>query len=222
MNGMTLGDPVLAAVGISRRYGPHQVLDGIDLLVHSGEAVALLGPNGAGKSTLLRCVTGLERPDAGTVTWQGGPLSETDPVVRAGLAAAGDGGDFFPDLSVLEHAQLVAAAHAVPEPGPAAREVIAEVGLADQAGQLPPTLSQGQRRRLGLALALVRPRRLLVLDEPEQRLDTAGRAWLARRLTAEKQSGGAVLFASHDPELVAAVADRRIQLDPSSAGEPRS
>ena len=212
MKNMAEEEPVLAATGISRRYGQHQVLDHIDLSVGSGEAVALVGPNGAGKSTLLRCVTGLERPDSGSVSWQGRPLAETDPRVRAGLAAAGDGSDFFPDLSVFEHVQLVASAHAVADPVAAAHAVVAEVGLAEQAEQLPPTLSQGQRRRLGLALALGRPRRLLGLDEPEQRLDVAGRGWLAEKLRAEKESGGAVLFASHDGDLVAAVADRQIVL----------
>lgn len=78
----------------------------------------------------------------------------------------------------------------------------------------PGTLSQGQRRRLALALALVRPHRVLVLDEPEQRLDTDGRTWLAGRLTVEKADGVAILLVSHDQGLVDAVADRVIELRP--------
>jgi len=85
-----------------------------------------------------------------------------------------------------------------------------------QSGQLPGTLSSGQRRRLALATAFVRPRKLLILDEPEQRLDTEGVAWLAGRLQTERQSGLAIVFASHEPSLVQTVATRVVEL-----GAPR-
>jgi ATPase subunit of ABC transporter with duplicated ATPase domains len=75
-------------------------------------------------------------------------------------------------------------------------------------------LSSGQRRRLALATALVRPRKLLVLDEPEARLDTAGVLWLAERLVEEKKAGTSILFASHDTALVDAVADETVALTP--------
>src|SRR6266545_1005247 len=93
-----------------------------------------------------------------------------------------------------------------------ASSALTELGLDGARDQLPATLSSGQRRRLALASCFVRPRRLLVLDEPEQRLDTRGRAWLADRLRAEKAAGTAVLMASHDPDLVDAVANVRIEL----------
>ncbi len=92
--------------------------------------------------------------------------------------------------------------------------VLADVGLLAQAGQLPGTLSSGQRRRLALATAFVRPRRLLILDEPEQRLDTAGLAWLADRLNGEKREGLGILLVSHDTALVDAVADEVHALEP--------
>ena len=91
--------------------------------------------------------------------------------------------------------------------------LLAEVGLTAQWAQLPGTLSSGQKRRLALASAFVRPRRLLVLDEPEARLDQPGLAWLAERLLREKEAGLGILLASHDPDLVAAVADRVHDLD---------
>ena len=97
-------------------------------------------------------------------------------------------------------------------------EVLDEVQLVPQAGQLPTTLSSGQRRRLALATALVRPRRLLVLDEPEQRLDVEGVAWLAARLQAERKEGLAVVFASHDPYLVREVATREVHLGGGTGG----
>jgi ABC-2 type transport system ATP-binding protein len=182
----------------------------VSFSVPAAHIAVAVGPNGAGKTTLLRCVIGADRPDAGEVLLEGRPMNETDPGVRAVVAAALDDIDFFPDLSVVEHLELLAFAHgAAPASVP---EVIAELGLGQAQNQLPATLSTGQRRRLALASCFVRPRRLLVMDEPEQRLDAPGRAWLQDRLLREKADGTAVLIASHDPELIAAVADSRIEL----------
>ena len=128
--------------------------------------------------------------------------------------------DFFPDLSVVEHLDLFARAHGVPDPEADVDAVLQEVRLVPQAAQLPGTLSSGQRRRLALASAFVRPRRLLVLDEPEQRLDEAGLAWLVERLRREKAAGLGVLLASHDSRLVEAVADEVLVL--GDDGGPQS
>jgi ABC-type multidrug transport system ATPase subunit len=203
---------VLRVRGLSRRFGAHTVVDGLDLDVAAGEAVALVGPNGSGKSTVLRCVTGADQATGGTVELDGEALDERSATVRAALAVVMDDMDFFPDLSVVEHLDLFARAHRMPDAERLVDDVLHEVRLIDQSGQLPGTLSSGQRRRLALASAFVRPRRLLVLDEPEQRLDTAGRDWLARALLREREAGTAVLLASHDPELVAAVADSHLEL----------
>jgi heme ABC exporter ATP-binding subunit CcmA len=205
-------EPVLRVRGLVRRYGEHEVLSGLDLDVGPGEAVALVGPNGSGKSTVLRCVTGVDRPTAGTVELAGEALDERSPRVRAALAVVMDDLDFFPDLSVVEHLDLFAKAHRVPEADVLVDDVLHEVGLIAQSGQLPSTLSSGQRRRLALASAFVRPRRLLVLDEPEQRLDAEGLAWLAGRLQRDKADGLAILMASHDAGLVEQVADRSVHL----------
>jgi len=90
---------------------------------------------------------------------------------------------------------------------------LAAFGLLDRADALPRNLSSGQRRRLALAAAFVRPARLLVLDEPERRLDTAMRDTLAGRLTAARDGGQAVLFASHDAAVVRTVAQSAVLLD---------
>lgn len=205
--------PILHVRGLARRFGELVVFTGVDLDVEAGTAVALVGRNGAGKSTLLRCVTGADTASEGTVELLGAPLDERDPRTRRHLAVVMDDFDFFPDLSVVEHLDLVARAHGSEEPEPVVDEVLAEVELLAQAAQLPGTLSSGQRRRLALASAFVRPRRLLVLDEPEQRLDARGLQWLAKRLTREKEEGLGVLLASHDPELVSAVVDVVVDLD---------
>jgi ABC-2 type transport system ATP-binding protein len=141
---------------------------------------------------------------------------ETSPEIRRDVATVIDDLDFFPDLSVVEHLDLLARAHGIADPDELVDEVLEEVQLVPQSGQLPGTLSSGQRRRLALATAFVRPRKLLILDEPEQRLDSEGLTWLSQRLKSERQKGLAIVFASHEPELVDSVATRVIQL-----GAPR-
>ncbi|KOX08313.1 ABC transporter ATP-binding protein [Micromonospora sp. NRRL B-16802] len=200
----------LTVRGLSRNFGNLVVLDDVSFALPAGRIAVVLGPNGSGKTTLLRCVVGADRPDAGEVLVQGRRADETDPQVRALVAAALDDIDFFPDLSVVEHLELVAYAHGGnAEP---VEEVLVELGLEPARDQLPVTLSSGQRRRLALASCFVRPRRVLILDEPEQRLDVRGRQWLAQRLRRERDAGTAVLLASHDPELIDAVVDERIEI----------
>ena len=203
---------VLTIRGLTRSFGAHRVFDGVDADVPAGQVCAVVGPNGAGKTTLLRCVAGTLRPDAGEVRLLGRPVDETDPATRAAVASVLDDIDFFPDLSVVEHLELMAYAHNTPDAEEAVEEVLAALSLEPARDQLPLTLSSGQRRRLALASCFVRPRRLLVLDEPEQRLDAPGRAWLADRLRREKADGVAVLMASHDAGLVAATADLRLAI----------
>ena len=204
--------PVLKVTNLKKAFGPVVIVDGFNLEVAPGEAVALTGRNGAGKSTVLRCLVGADRPDDGTVEVNGVPVSETNPQIRRAVATVIDDLDFFPDLSVVEHLDLLARAHGIPDADDAVDEVLQEVQLVPQSGQLPGTLSSGQRRRLALATAFIRPRKLLILDEPEQRLDTEGVEWLAARLVAERARGLAIVMASHEPMLVERVATRIVRL----------
>ena len=204
--------PVLKVTNLKKAFGPVVIVDGFSLEVAAGEAIALTGRNGAGKSTVLRCLVGADRPDEGTVEVNGTRVSETNPEIRRDVATVIDDIDFFPDLSVVEHLDLLARAHGIPDADAAVDEVLHEVQLVPQSGQLPSTLSSGQLRRLALATAFIRPRTLLVLDEPEQRLDTEGVEWLADRLVEERRRGLAIVMASHDPTLVQKVATRTIRL----------
>ncbi len=206
---------LLEVRGLRRRYADVDVVSGLDLDVGAGQALALVGSNGSGKSTVLRCVTGADTPTEGTVTWDGEPLDERKASVRAALATVMDDLDHFPDLSVVEHLDLFARAHRVADAEAVVDDVLRDVGLVAQASQLPGTLSSGQRRRPARASAFVRPRRVLARDEPEQRLDTEGVAWLAGRLLREKADGTAILMASHEPALVEAVADQVLTLGTS-------
>ena len=209
---MAKREVVLKVSGLSRRFGDKAIIDDFDLTVRSGEAVALVGRNGAGKSTVLRCLVGADKPTDGTVEIGGERYSESSMAIRRDLATVIDDLDFFPDLAVVEHLDLLARAHGLEHPDDLVDDVLEEVQLVQQAGQLPATLSSGQRRRLALATAFVRPRRLLVLDEPEQRLDVEGVQWLGERLAADMRDGLAVVLASHEPSLVEAIGAREVHL----------
>ena len=202
----------LRAQGLIKRFGPRAVIDQVEIHVAAGQVLALVGGNGSGKTTLLRILAGLLEPDDGEVTWQGRPLDESDPWVRRELAILLDDAGAFPDLSVGEHLELLARAFSVADPAAAATKVLDEVGLAAQRDQLPATLSSGQRHRLGLGSVLVRPAALMVLDEPEQRLDAEGRLWLADRLRAAADAGAAIVIASHDQAVIDTTADLVLEL----------
>jgi len=209
MSGST---PVLELLGVSKSFGNTPVLVNVSFTVEVAEVVALTGPNGSGKSTLLRCVTGGDPPDAGQVMLMGRPYQDNLPAARAAVASSmGDGADFV-DLTVREHLEFMARAHGNDDPDGVVDAALGELGLSDLQGRFPFTLSQGQRRRLGLASCFVRPRKLLILDEPEQNLDVQGRTWLATKIADERSRGISVLLACHDEALVAQVADSVVEL----------
>ena len=205
---------LLALRGVSRTYDARQALAPIDLDLEAGGCIALIGANGSGKSTLLRIACGREIPTTGTVRLDGDELREDDPHVRARIAVVADSPSFYPDLTVREHLLLVAVSHGVgDDAGEWIDWALADRRLSDHADAYPSTLSSGQVQALLLAAALVRPRELLVLDEPEQRLDPGARDRLAERLLAERADGVAVLLATHSAELAEAVADRLVRLE---------
>ncbi|QNE21954.1 ABC transporter ATP-binding protein [Kribbella qitaiheensis] len=211
---MSKAAPRLAVQGLRHLYADRPVIEDLTFTLAAGRAIALVGPNGAGKTTVLKCIVGSAEPAAGKILLDGLPIDERAEAVRRDVASLLDDLDFFPDLSAAEHLDLLARAHGNPEPEDLVDTLLDDVGLLAAADQLPGSLSSGQRRRLALATALVRPRKLLVLDEPEQRLDAAGVEWLAMRLKEEKKAGTSILFASHDKTLVDAVADETVALTP--------
>lgn len=212
---------------VEQRYGERPVLIGVNLNVARGQCVALLGENGSGKSTLLRIAAGREQPSAGTALYDGLPISEDDPTHRAQVATVLDQAACYPDLTVHEHLMLVALAHGTGDQArPTVDEALAEHRLAGHADAFPHELSSGQRQLMALAATRVRPYELLILDEPEQRLDSRARTELSRRLLAAKARGCAVLIATHDQSLASSTADEQHTLyegeftDPSADVEP--
>jgi ABC-type multidrug transport system ATPase subunit len=205
--------PLLTLADVSRSYGERRALLPLNLGVPAGRCVAVMGVNGSGKSTLLRIAAGRDTPTTGQARYAGRVFTQDDLVVRTEIAVVGGMASPYPDLTVREHLLLVAVAHGA---GRAADELadraLAECRLDGHADALPGSLSSGQRQALMLATVLVRPRRLIVLDEPEQHLDPAARRWLAGLLLAEKHAGAALLVATHHADLAAAIADHLIVL----------
>jgi ABC-type multidrug transport system ATPase subunit len=193
------------------------VLQPVDLAVAAGWCTAVMGVNGSGKSTLLRIAAGRDAPTTGQVRYEGRAVTQDDIVVRTEIAVISDRVSAYPDLTVREHLQLVAVAHgAGGTAGDLVDQALAECRLEGRADALPGSLSSGQMQAMLLAAVLVRPRRLIVLDEPEQHLDPGARRWLAGLLRAEKQAGAALLVATHHAELAASVADHVMVLSDGS------
>ncbi|TWG25529.1 ABC transporter ATP-binding protein [Actinoplanes teichomyceticus] len=173
------------------------VLAGVALTVPAGTGVCVTGENGIGKSTLLRCVSGLQRPDGGRIRVLGAAPGGS-PGFWAAVATTVEPPTWYPGLTTREHAELVCRAHGQDPDDAGVDEALERFGLSGHADAIPPSLSSGQKQRLTLALVLLRPSTLLILDEPEQRLDSDGRAAVAGMLAEYLATGGSLLMASHD------------------------
>jgi ABC-type multidrug transport system ATPase subunit len=195
--------PAIEVRDLSVSYGSTPVLVAVQLTVPVGAGVCVTGENGIGKSTLLRCVASLQRADAGEIKIFGGPPGATPEFWRAVVTTV-EPPTWYPGLTTREHAELVCRAHGLDPAAAGLDETLERFGIAGQADAIPPSLSSGQKQRLTLALALLRPSRLLILDEPEQRLDREGRVMVAGLLRDYLADGGTVLMASHDDSFAAA------------------
>jgi len=189
--------PAVDASGLYVSYGSTPVLVDVALRVPIGAGVCVTGENGIGKSTLLRCLSSLQRPDQGKIRIFGRSPGSTPEFWRQ-VATTVEPPTWYPGLTVREHTELVCRAHGQ-DPDEAGVDAALEgFGLAGHADAIPPSLSSGQKQRLTLALTLLRPSSLLILDEPEQRLDHQGRATVAAMLSQYVADGGTLLMASHD------------------------
>lgn len=201
---------VVRAEKLQAGYSGKAVCGVVSFSLHSSQSLALVGPNGAGKSTVVKTLVGQLEAVSGTTLINGAEVDDRTLDFRREVAVVFDDDAFFPSLTVEEHLAIVAAGHGVGD----VEEVIASelefFGLTEQAKSRPYNLSSGQRRRMLLAAAFVRPRSLLVLDEPEQRLDTAMRHRLASRLRAEVDAGLALMVVTHDPDFLSTVATKAI------------
>jgi ABC-2 type transport system ATP-binding protein len=199
--------PLLEIVGVAKRFGATRAVTDVSLHVAAGEVLGLLGPNGAGKSTTLRMVAGLVRPDRGEIRIDGHDLG------RARLAALGAAG-FLIEGPALPPELTCARALAylgILDGGVAGKrieEVLVQVGLDGLAGKRVRHLSLGGKQRLGIAAALLRRPRVLVLDEPMNGLDPTGIRSTGELLRRLAQAGHALLVSSHLLDEIERVAHR--------------
>ena len=200
--------------------GRFPALAGADLEVDAGDVVLLAGPNGAGKTTLLRLCAGLLAVRSGRVVVLGHDLASDRRAVRRSVGMVGHETYVYDDLTVTENVRF--ATRAAGRTREAADAAIARVGLAELAGVAHGRLSQGQRRRLSLAIALARDPRLLLLDEPHAGLDAEGRAVVDEVLANAAAEERTVLIASHEVDLARRFATREVAIVAGRAYEGRT
>lgn len=223
---------LLAVCGLTRRFGGLLALDDVTFDVHEGAILALIGPNGAGKSTLFNLLTGFDRPDAGSVSFDGRDLSGLAPhrVARLGVSRSFQNTQLFEEMTARENVLVgqhlrtrtgwVRAALRLPASGAEERlareeadRVLRLVGLADVASVRAADLPHGTRRLLEVARALAALPRLLLLDEPAAGLNPVETEQLAHVLRSIRDSGVTLVVVEHDMGLVMDVSDEIVVLN---------
>jgi Cu-processing system ATP-binding protein len=180
--------------GVRKRFGRLPVLRGIDLTVEPGRVTALVGPNAAGKTTLIRCILGLVRPDAGTLTLDGMPI-DGGSAYRARIGAMPQTASFPGNLSAAELLRMLRDLR-----GPGARtdeELIDELALGPMMDRPLKTLSGGTRQQVSAAFAFLFHPDLLILDVPTAGLDPVSSSVLKDKILRERARGATFLLTSH-------------------------
>lgn len=195
--------------GLGIQAGENWLFDDLDFEVAAGECAVIVGPNGVGKSTLLRCLYGMQSPQRGRVVVAGGKPDERDFAFRRKVSVLFDDSDFFAELTPIQHLELLEGSFGT-DLGDFG-ELLADAGLSERAKVTAGKFSAGQRRRLLLLGATVRPHEVLLLDEPERALDVDGKAWLTSLIARSTSAGAAVVVATHHPPLLEA-ADSVLEL----------
>lgn len=216
------------AEGVSKVLGAVTLLAPTSVSAQAGSCLVIRGRNGIGKTTLLQILAGLLEPSTGTVVIGGRPADERDPAIRARVAALLGAPAAYRDLTLADHLTLIDATWGRPVDSCEERvvEALERLGIGELAERFPHELSSGQGQLFRLALTLFRPSDLLILDEPEQRLDTDKRALIGQLLRERQAGGSTVIVASHDPMLTEVIADQVLDLGWGAAddrsGEDRS
>jgi putative ABC transport system ATP-binding protein len=213
--------PALEARSLYRFYRAGEeetlALQGVSLILATGEFVAVTGPSGSGKSTLLSCLAGMDNPDGGSVRIAGQRISHRPEPERARIRARHIGMLFqstnlIEHLTVAQNLTLVQSLAGGGRRGRGRRDVLSLLGLDERLGAYPSELSGGELARAGLAIALANDPAVLLADEPTGEVDTVTESRVLDLLAAAAARGTAILIASHSPA-VAAAATRVIRLD---------
>ncbi len=192
--------PVLVADGLTKAYADLVALAPLDLTLRQGELVVLVGHNGSGKSTFLGLCAGLLEATDGELLVAGHPAGSFD--ARASTSYLPDQPVLYDDLNVIEHLEYVARLHGVSEWEDRSYELLDRLGLTARADGLPSRFSRGLRQKTAIALAMVRPFDLLLVDEPFVGLDPQGRDAMVELLEEAHRGGAAVIVATHQLDFV--------------------
>jgi polar amino acid transport system ATP-binding protein len=196
--------PLLALNSISKRFGAHQALAEVSLAVEPGEVVAIIGRSGSGKSTLLRCINGLERPDSGTIEFDGTAFEPTPrrlKALRREIGIVFQSYNLFPHLCVERNITLGPIAAKGMTQGAArelARKVLRMVDLEDKIAAYPQQLSGGQQQRVAIARALAMEPRLVLFDEITAALDPELIGEVVRVLDKLARDGMTMVLVTHE------------------------
>lgn len=209
-----MSQPQVEIDGVTVSVGRRRLLAPVSRVVQPGSCLVVRGENGSGKTTLLRVVTGLLAPSGGSVRLDGEVADERRAATRRQVSALLGASAAYPDLTVYEHLLLIDASWGGDAATLEARvdAALGPLGLTELADRFPHELSSGQRHLVDLALTLFRPAGLLVLDEPEQRLDADRRALVAGILRRRVEEGATMIVATHDGLLAETVADDEVVL----------
>ncbi|MEU7734086.1 ATP-binding cassette domain-containing protein [Streptomyces griseus] len=205
--------PILAAEGATVTMGDVTLLEPTSFAVMPGEVWCLTGGNGSGKTTLLRAFLGSRSLTGGSCSVRGEPADMAKPRHRRLMASLVDAIPFARDMTLREQVTLVAASWYgnCATTAEAAEEVVERLGLSSLGERFPHQVSSGQLQLFSLALTLVRPADVVLLDEPERHLDGDRVELVADLLTERAAEGTAFLVATHEPALVEA-RDGRVEL----------
>jgi ABC-2 type transport system ATP-binding protein len=197
---------VLRLIDLHKRFGDITALDGAELTARPGRILGFLGPNGAGKTTAMRAVFGLVALDAGTVLWNDTPVQASD---RTGFGYMPEHRGLYPRMQVLRQIAWLGRIRGMPkaEAHEAAADWLGRLGLGDRTSDRVEQLSHGNQQRAQLAACLVHGPDLLVLDEPFSGLDPMGVDSMAEIIRRRADEGAAVVFSSHQLDLVEDVCD---------------
>ncbi|MFH8382510.1 ABC transporter ATP-binding protein [Kitasatospora sp. NPDC101155] len=210
---------VVELSGVHKEFGDAKALDGVDLRIRAGEAVAVMGPSGCGKSTLLNMVAGLDRPSSGTVRVQGqdlGQLNENGLALfrRRHIGMIFQFFNLIDDLPALDNVALAAqlTGTTAKQARRRALELLDELGVAHRKDVYPASLSGGERQRVAVARALMNRPALLLADEPTGALDSRSGEQVMDLLIDLNQIGQTLLIVTHDPNLATRCASRLVEV----------
>jgi heme exporter protein A len=197
---------------VARKFGRRWVLRGVSLDVRAGESVALMGRNGSGKTTLLRVISTALRPTRGRGSVFGKDLVTDTDEVRGLIGVLGHHSGLYDDLTAFENIQFATRMYGLDTSRALIEAALDEVGLGHEGKERVRGFSAGMRRRLALARLLLRPPRLLLLDEPYAAFDQHGIDQVNAYVRTIVNNGGAALIATHDLARARGVAERVVRI----------